>query len=195
MAMNVESSTTSWRGPSCATPVVGYSWTTLIAGCVVSDERLDWIEQAAVENMKAHHVCADVIAKDAATTLTVFLAAMAGAMTYAAKAIEQKSWTWFSFGATAFTVWFFALSALLVWTCLVMQPIAPVYNEPRNLNQAGFDLDALKEAELDGFQWRIGTAASRNAKVAKWLNGLRLAAVGSPVIFIVAAMAARAAGK
>ncbi|WP_430227259.1 hypothetical protein [Paraburkholderia tropica] len=158
-------------------------------------ERLDWIEEAAIENMKAHHACADVIAKDAATTLTVFLAAMAGGMTYAAKAIEQKSWTWFSIGATAFTVWFFVLSALLVWKCLMMRPIPPVYNEPRNLNQSGFELEALKEAELEGFQRRIDEAASRNARVAKWLNGLRLSAVGSPIIFILAATVAWAAGR
>jgi hypothetical protein len=155
----------------------------------VSD-RLDWIEEAAIENMKAHHACADVIAKEAATTLTVFLAAMAGGMTYAAKAIEQKSWTWFSVGATAFAVWFFALSGLLVWKCLMMRPIPPVHNEPKNLNQAGFELDALKEAELDGFQRRIDESAARNRLVARWLNWLRLAAVASPVVFTLFAWAA-----
>lgn len=158
-----------------------------MTGGRVSD-KLDWIEAAALENMKAHHASADAIAKDAATTLTIFLAAMAGGLTYAAKGIDQNSWTWLPVGATAFTIWFFVLSALLVWKCLMMRPIPSGYNEPSNLNQPGFELDELKEAELGLLQDRINGAATRNAAVARWLNALRLSAVASPLVFTASAL-------
>ncbi|MEI5998248.1 hypothetical protein H3V53_13850 [Paraburkholderia bengalensis] len=151
--------------------------------------RLDWIEQAAVENMKAQHVSADNLAKDSATTLTVFLAAMAGSMTYAATAMQQHQWTWFSIAAGAFCAWFFVLSSLLVCKCLMIRAIPPVYNEPKNLSQPGFDLLILKEEELLGFQRRIDASVKRNGSVAGWLNRLRLGAVASPLIFVVAALA------
>ncbi|ABX15499.1 hypothetical protein UXJ26_24500 [Burkholderia multivorans] len=59
---------------------------------------LDWVEKSAIENLKTHHACADVIAKDAATTLTVFLAALGGGLAYGAKALEQNSVNWLSVG-------------------------------------------------------------------------------------------------
>ncbi|AQV94759.1 hypothetical protein BJN34_12800 [Cupriavidus necator] len=153
-------------------------------------ELLDWVEKSAIENLKLHHASADVMAKDSATTLTVFLAALGGGLAYAAKAIEQNSLSWLSVGAIAFTVWFLILSLLLVRNCLMVREIPAVYNEPRNLYQPEFSVEALKEAEIEGLQKRIDTAASSNAKVAKWLNGLRLAAAASPLLFIFAAFAA-----
>ncbi|OXJ36705.1 hypothetical protein CFB82_09650 [Burkholderia sp. HI2714] len=153
-------------------------------------ELLEWVEKSAIENLKAHHACADVIAKDAATTLTVFLAALGGGLAYAAKAVEQHSLNWLSIGAIAFTGWFLVLNLLLVVRCLVFRELPSIYNEPRNIFQPEFSVDELKEEEIQNLQQRIDTAASSNAKVAKSLNKLRLAAAASPIVFIVVAVVA-----
>lgn len=151
---------------------------------------LDWVEKTAIENLKAHHACADVIAKDAATTLTLFLAALGGGLAYGAKALEQNSINWLSVGAMAFTAWFLILSLLLVRQCLTFRELPSIYNEPKNLYQPEFSVDQLKEVEVEGMQRRIDMAARGNAKIVKWLNGLRLAAAASPLIFIAAAFVA-----
>jgi hypothetical protein len=65
------------------------------------NSRLDWIEQAGIENMKTHHVSADNLAKDSGTTLTLLLAGMAGGLTYAGKGVQEGSWTPFTVGAAA----------------------------------------------------------------------------------------------
>ncbi|MFP3567321.1 hypothetical protein [Paraburkholderia sp. SIMBA_030] len=151
---------------------------------------LDWVEQTAIENLKSHHACADVIAKDAATTLTVFLAALGGGLAYAAKALELHSVNWLSVGAIVFTGWFLILSLLLVRNCLMFRAMPSIYNEPRNLYQPAYSLDQLKEAEVEGMQRRIDMAAKSNAGVVVWLNRLRLAAAASPIVFIAAAFVA-----
>ncbi|CAR54938.1 hypothetical protein UXJ30_13985 [Burkholderia cenocepacia] len=151
---------------------------------------LDWVEKSAIENLKTHHACADVIAKDAATTLTVFLAALGGGLAYGAKALDQNSFNWLSIGTIAFTGWFLVLSLLLVWKCLMFREMPNIYNEPRNIYQPSFSLEDLKEAEVIGLQRRIDVAAKSNVSVVKWLNGLRLAAAASPLVFIAAAFVA-----
>ncbi|WP_186104940.1 hypothetical protein [Burkholderia gladioli] len=146
---------------------------------------LEWVEKSAIENLKTHHACADVIAKDAATTLTVFLAALGGGLAYAIKALDQHSVNWLSVGSAAFTVYFLMLSVLLVVKCLMSRELPSIYNEPRNINQPTFTLEQLKDAEIEGLQRRIDAAARSNRRVVVWLNGLRLAAVVSPIVFIV----------
>jgi hypothetical protein len=151
---------------------------------------LKWVEKSAIENLKTHHACADLIAKDAVTTLTVFLAALGGGLAYGAKALEQNSCNWLSVGAMAFTGWFLALSLLLVWKCLMFREMPSIYNEPRNLYQPEFSVHDLREAEIQNLQQRIDMVATSNAIVVRWLNRLRLAAAASPVVFIVAASVA-----
>ncbi|WGS47977.1 hypothetical protein LFL97_39320 (plasmid) [Burkholderia sp. JSH-S8] len=160
----------------------------------VMRELQEWVENAAIENLKAHHACADLVAKDAATTLTVFLAAAGGGVAYAAKALEQHSVTWLSAGAIVFTLWFLVLSVLLVWKCLMLRPLPSIYNEPKNLYQPDHSLEALRAAEFKGMQRRIDEAAARNGNVVRWLNRLRLVAATCPVAFIVGAVAGWVAG-
>lgn len=155
---------------------------------------LEWVEKTAIENMKAQHGCADILAKDAATTLTVFLAGMAGGLTYSAKALDTGTWNWFSIGAGAFSAWFLVLSVLLVLKCLKVDAIPSIYNEPRNLYQPTYSLGDLKEAELRGIQQRIDASVARNAKVANWLNKLRLGAAASPAVFILSALVVKWVG-
>ncbi len=135
-------------------------------------ERLDWIEKSAIENMKAHHASADVIAKEASTTL----------------AVEADSWTWYSFGAAMFTAWLTLLSYRCVTGCLMISPIPQIYNEPRNLDAPELTLSELRESEILGLQGRINEAAVRNGKLSKRMNRIRRLAVASPLVFLTSAL-------
>lgn len=152
-------------------------------------DRLDWIEKAGIENMKMHHSCADTLAKEAATTLTLSLAGMAGGLAYAAKAIDAHSWNWLSFGATILTLWLLGASWYVVAKCLMVTPIPQVYNDPKNLHAPALEFDDLRAAELLGLQIRIDAAAKRNALLAGRLNLARRLAIASPAIFIIFAAA------
>lgn len=149
-------------------------------------DRLEWLEKAGIENMKLHHVSADNLAKDSATTLTVLLAGMGGSLAYAAKELEVGTWTWMTFGCAALTAWFAGLGFYLVVKCLMATPLPQVYNEPQNLNVPALTFDELREGELENLQARIKDAGARNKELAKHLNRARKLAVISPAIFIFA---------
>ncbi|HDV6327439.1 TPA: hypothetical protein RJR39_003532 [Burkholderia cenocepacia] len=152
-------------------------------------DRLDWIEKAAIENLKAHHATADVIAKEASTTLTVLLAGAAGGLAYAGKALDAHSWTWYSFGAAAFTAWMTWLCYRCVKECLMISPIPQIYNEPRNLDAPELTLNELREQEIAGLQNRIDEAAKRNGGLSTKMNNIRKLAVASPLVFAISSLA------
>lgn len=154
-------------------------------------ERFEWIEKAGIENMKLHHVSADNLAKDSATTLTVLLAGMGGSFTYAVKVFDTGCWNWLTAGAATLTFWFALLGFYLVIKCLMATPIPQIYNEPANLNVTGLDFEDIRQAELDNLQARINEAARRNRLTAKQLNVVRRLAVSSPFIFIGSALVFR----
>ncbi|MFY1957096.1 hypothetical protein ACOTCL_29065 [Achromobacter xylosoxidans] len=152
-------------------------------------ELLDWVEKAAVENLKQHHQAADMIAKEATTTLTVLLAGMAGALAYAAKAVDTGAWGWLPVGAAAFSAYLLVLGLCLVLGCLRIGDIPAIYNEPKNLLHPDLSLDQVRRYELENAQARINDAAARNHRVATTLNRVRLAAILSPLVFLVIGLA------
>ncbi|WP_434668008.1 hypothetical protein P5W99_36570 [Paraburkholderia sp. A3BS-1L] len=151
-------------------------------------ERIDWIEKLAIENLKAHHATADIIAKEAATTLTVLLAGAAGGLAYAGKALDSHSWSWFAFGAVAFTAWLTWLCYRCVKECLMIAPMPQIYNEPRNLEAPELTLNQLRESEIQGLQDRIDQAAKRNGELSNRMNRIRELAVASPLVFAISAL-------
>ncbi len=150
-------------------------------------EFLDWVENAAVENFKAQHHTADVLAKEAALTLTVMVAAMGAGMAYAIKSVAGGVPGALEYGAIAFTLYLMGLSFWLVVGCMKITPISPVFNEPKNLLNAAYKFSAIRRFELSNMQLGIDEAAIRNGTVASRLNKIRLCAVASPLIFLVAA--------
>ncbi len=146
-------------------------------------ELLDWTEKAALENMKFHLQNADNLAKEASTTLTVLLAGLGAALAYTLKAFDVGAVTSITAGATGLTLYLTALCGLLVFKCMKIEPIPAPTNEPRNLYQKDFSLEALREVELSNTQERINQAVSRNDGTTAWLNRVRVMAVVSPIIF------------
>ncbi|WP_316872950.1 hypothetical protein [Ralstonia edaphi] len=151
-------------------------------------DRIDWIEKSAIENLKAHHATADIVAKEASTTLTVLLAGAAGGLAYAGKAIDTTSWTWYSFGTAAFTAWMTWLCYRCVTECLMVSELPQIYNEPRNLDAPDLSLNELRESEILGLQGRIDITAKRNGELSSRLNRIRRLAVASPIVFVISSL-------
>ncbi|WP_315136761.1 hypothetical protein [Achromobacter marplatensis] len=151
-------------------------------------ELLDWVEKAAVENLRQHHQAADVLAKESATTLTVLLAGMAGALAYAAKAVEADAWGWLPVSSAVFSAYLLLLCLRLVLKCLKIEDIPSVYNEPLNLLQPDLSLEQIRRYELENAQQRINDAVARNNRVASALNRIRVAAILSPLVFLVSGL-------
>lgn len=154
------------------------------------NEYLDWVERSAIENFKLQHQTADVLAKESATTLAVLLAGLGGGTAYAVRAVTGDAPTSVEWGAVMFTVHLLVLCIVLVWRCLKIQPIPPIFNEPKNLlgvldTHPNLTFQEIRRFELDNMQDGIQTAGERNGKVAASLNRIRLAAALSPIWFLV----------
>jgi len=148
---------------------------------------LDWIEVAGIENMKGKHETADVLTREAATTLTVLLAGIGASLGYGGvQAIEQGAAPLSGWAAFLVCVWLTWLAWWLVKDCMMVDPIDAIYNEPENLlKHASKPLLDQREMELRRLQARIGSSWHRNERVAKSLNRVRRCAVASPLVFLV----------
>ncbi|CAM3348332.1 hypothetical protein [Polaromonas hydrogenivorans] len=149
---------------------------------------LEWIERCAIENLKSRVLTADVLAKDAASTLLLLLAGMAGALAYAKPLIDGVSApsAWVS---AAVALWLALLAALMVLGCLMTISIPAVYNQPNNLLMRDPQTDSWvkwRYSELLNIQDRINAAVKRNKRIAKRLNQLRILATATPLVAILA---------
>ena len=141
---------------------------------------LDWAEKASVENMIDHVSNADLIQKQASTLLTMLLSGAAAALYFGFDHEELR------FVAVIVSFWLFGLSAFLTRKCLMFGDFPSVWNEPKNLNQKGFELDKLREFELDNLQKRINEAISLNFTKSLRLNDCILSACCTPIIGLIA---------
>lgn len=148
-------------------------------------EILEWAEKSGIENMKFRLQNAETLAKEAASTLTVVLAGMGGAMAYAIKVFEQPV-TSIAVATSVLTLWLMFVASVLVVNCMLSADLPAPTNEPMNLYQKDFTLDQLKTAELKNLDDRIKQVTSRNHRIAAWLDRSRLLAIASPVVFVVA---------
>lgn len=144
---------------------------------------LEWVEKQCQESLKDRFTTAELISKEAQTTLTVLLAAIGGATAYAAKIFEPGAPGPLAIASAAVCVYLVALSVCLVMTCMMLTSYPALHQEPENLMQKEYPVDALKEAELKNIDLRIRDAAAINARRANWLNAVRIAAALAPIFF------------
>lgn len=147
-------------------------------------ELLDWVEQSALENLKFRLQIRESLAKEAGNTLTLLLAGLGATMAYSIKGAEAGTSVAITLGSGTMALWLMATAATLIVKCIMTAPIWPPTNEPRNLYQKDFTLDALREVELANMQIRIDQTAERNQNIALWLDRVRLMTVASPLIFL-----------
>jgi hypothetical protein len=92
-------------------------------------------------------------------------------------------------GAAAVSAWLMVASILLVVFCMLTTKLPSPTNEPSNLYQKEFTLEAIREVELRNLNERIKEVSARNHRVAAWLDRARLLAIASPIVFAISALA------
>jgi len=150
------------------------------------DEKIDWIEKQAAENLKFRLQVRETLAKEANNLLAILLAAIGAMVAFAIENASEEQITPLLIGAIFMTVWLMLIATILVFKCIVTSALIPPGNEPKNLLLDEYTLEQLKKFELENVQNSINQTASRNQKIAGWLDIARLSAVASPLIFIVA---------
>lgn len=148
----------------------------------IDPDVLEWAEKSGIENLKMRIATADTIAKEAATTLTVLIAGLGGALAYGIKVVSPSPDA-IAYGAAFLCAYLIVLAVLLIRYCLLLSPIPALYNEPKNLTRPGLPLKTLRAMELKNIQARIERAVARNNRIGQQLNAVRLAAVLSPIVF------------
>lgn len=142
-----------------------------------------WAEEAAYGNLRGRIESGIANASQAATTLTLLLAGMGGALAYAVRVFEPGPASPVAWGAAALCAYLAVLAIVLLARCINAAPAPMLYNAPANLLVAGADLATLRCGELVNLQERIEQQTARNLKRAKALNAIRLWAAASPVLF------------
>lgn len=153
----------------------------------MTNDLLEWVEKAGQENLRFRLQNSETLAKEAAWTLTVLMAGMAGSLAYAAKGFEQSPPTSLAVGAGVLAMWLMIAGFMLVIFCMLTTSLPAPTNEPKNLYQKDFPLEAIRQVELRNLQERIEQTAARNHRVAAWLDRCRLLALASPLVFAIAA--------
>lgn len=154
---------------------------------------LDWIEKQGQESLKSRFDTAEILAKEAQTTLTVLLAAIGGSAAYGAKIFEAGASGPMEIAAAVTCAYLVVLALALVAACMMFISYPALRQDPANLMHPNCSLDEIREAELNNLGERITEAAAINAKRAKRLNRLRIAVALSPLLF--AAVAALSPAK
>ena len=144
------------------------------------NEVLEWVEKAALENLRDRSRNGDLIHKEANTLLTILLSGAGAALYFGMQHGDVR------FSALAVSLWLFCIATLLTLKCLMFGNYPSVWNEPKNLNQKDYELDQLKQFELKNIQARISLATELNYTKSRRLNSFILATCSTPLVGFIA---------
>jgi hypothetical protein len=156
---------------------------------------LEWIERQGMESLKARFATAELIAKEAQTTLTVLLAAVGGSAAYAAKLFGPPPHGALEVASAIVCLYLIVLAVSLVFSCMMFQDYPALYQNPANLKHPDYSLDEIRAAELDNIEARILEATVINRRRASRLNSIRVALAVSPFLFAAVAAAITFPGR
>jgi hypothetical protein len=148
-----------------------------------------WAFECGYGNLKARIESGAVLVSQAATTLTLLLAGVGGALAYAIRILEPGA-SPAAWGAAVVCAWLAILAAVLVARVINARNVPVLYNSPQNLLIPGAGIDQLQAGELQNLQARIDGQAAVNLLRADWLNRVRGGATLTPAVFAVAACVA-----
>lgn len=141
---------------------------------------LDWAEKAGIESLKEHVNNRDLILKETNALLTLLLSGAGAALYFGMQHGEIR------LAAIVVSFWLFGVAAILSLKCLMFGDYPAVWNEPKNLNQKNYELDQLREYELENLQTRIRDARTLNITKSAWRNKCIFATCSTPVIGVIA---------
>jgi hypothetical protein len=147
---------------------------------------VDWAETMGLETLRNHLGSMTELKKEAAQTLTVFLAGASALVGYVISALDKPSDTAVVLASAVLGIYVFVLCGLIVSKCMAVTDAPTVGNHPLHLAKVEYSITAIKEAELKNIEERITQARDRNADTARWLNRVRVLALLSPAVFLFA---------
>lgn len=153
-----------------------------------SPEYLEWVEKAAIENLRGRLATGDVLLAQANQLLSLLMVGIAGSLVYGAKIFGDGPGP-LEWGAAATSAWLSACTVVLTFMCIATRTTQALYNEPKNLLVPGVGIDAARFWETQLVQRRIELTRARNASVAHWLDICRYATALTPVAFSAGALA------
>jgi hypothetical protein len=156
---------------------------------------VDWAEGMGLETLRNHLGAMTELKKEAAQTLTVFLAGASALVGYVISALDKPSDAAVVLASAVLGIYVFVLCGLIVSKCMVVADAPTVGNHPLRLAQVKYSITAIKEAELKNIEERIAQAKERNEGTARWLNRVRGLALLSPLVFSFAWMAFHCGAK
>ena len=150
---------------------------------------LDFVEEQTEKNAAFHIACAESLAKEANSLLTILLAGAGAIFWYVMKLLETSEQSWLIIGLSTVSLYLFLLSGIVTWKCLWSREMYPPANEPKNLHKPKYKIDVIRRVELKNRQACIEFNRDRNDSVGLWLNRCRIATAFTPLIFAAAAWA------
>ena len=148
-----------------------------------------WAETEGYANLEDHIAIAGVISAQAATTLTLLLAGLGGALAFAVKVVEPAA-SPVAWGAAALCAHLTVLAAVLVARNMHLADAPMLHNQPDSLLQLGASLEQLRMGELVNLEERIRDQRAMNDRCARSLNLVRRAVIAGPLAFAIAALVA-----
>jgi len=143
-------------------------------------ERFDWVEKAAIENLKEKAQISDLLRKEAMTLLTLLLSGAGAALYFAAKKTDLM------YIALVVSGWLFLVALLLSLLCIKFGNFPAIWNEPKQLNDKNFSFKEAREGELQNLQARIEEASHFIETKSTRLNNCIVAACLTPAIAVIA---------
>lgn len=147
---------------------------------------IDWLENIAIANLRSKHENADLIMKEANSTLTFVLSAIGVTIAYFANQWSDNK----DIAIVSLFLGFYLIvcAIFLIRKCLHFEDFPALYNEYKNLNQPSIEFEKLRHHELANIQQRCEDADKIILNRSIWLNRIRVCVALSP-IFSVAVLA------
>lgn len=146
-------------------------------------ELIDWLENAAISNLRSKHENAELITREANITLTVILSAIGVTIAYfASQWSNDKGIAIVTLIVSAYLI---ICALFLVNKCLSFEDFPAIYNEYKNLNQPSIEFEKLRHLELDNIQKRCEEADRVILERSIWLNKIRIGIALSPVFAVL----------
>ena len=152
--------------------------------------KIEFAENEAKQNAAFHITNADSLAKESNVLLNIVISGAGGSLVYFINLAEKQAVGWLQLGTCFISVYLFLVAALILWKCLLIRPIYPPANEPKNLIPEKMDIDEIRLAELMNRQECIDENRIRNDEVGYWINKCRSLLIATPISFLVGAFLA-----
>lgn len=157
-------------------------------------ELIEYAISEGKETIAFHLKNMDELCRESNTTLSFLITAGGASLAGCINFLKDEKLIFLSLPLLMLSGYYFVLSFLLVSKCLKARENYSPANEPKNLYQPDYSLEAIKEAELENLNERILLNRDRNAVTGLWLSRVRYAFFLSPVFFVISLLAVWALG-